>query len=198
LISFQLITFLSAQLSAEKSELQEEKTLLETETGRLQDQLNQSGENNQSALPGFHPGLTQFPCSLMMKASLPSKDTISQDPDQMPVSPFFSVAPFLHPAYQTYGMLGSRQPPYSHFLHPGQQHIQVKRPAARYPVPIHPTPVYPSKVVNASDPPVVATDLQLQTPGLTPSSEIQHSVFDQQHRDITTSTMVSFFPSTAK
>lgn len=196
---FQFITYLCAQLSVEKSELQEEKSLLETETGRLQDQLNQSVDNNQSAqLPGFHPGLmtnSQFSYPLMIKASLSSKDIISQDsiPDQthqMPVSPFFSVAPFLHPAYQTYGMLGSRQSPYSHFSHPGQ-HIHVGRPAARYPVPIHPTPIYPSKIAQAKalDPPTIVTDLQLQTP----SSKTQHSVSDQDQCENTTSTMVSFF-----
>jgi len=180
------------QLSAEKSELQEEKTHLETETGRLQDQLNQSGDKNQSVLPGFHPGLAQFPYSLMMKGVLPSKEIISQDSDQMPVSPFFSMAPFLHPAYQTFNMLGSRQPPYSHFPHPGPQ-IHVERPSARYPVPIHPTAVYPSKAVKASDPPVVATDLQLQTPGLTPSSKPQQSVSDQEQCENTTFTTVSLF-----
>lgn len=185
----------SRDLSVEKSELQEEKSLLETETGRLQDQLNQSVDNNQSAqLPGFHPGLmtnSQFSYPLMIKASLSSKDIISQDsiPDQthqMPVSPFFSVAPFLHPAYQTYGMLGSRQSPYSHFSHPGQ-HIHVGRPAARYPVPIHPTPIYPSKIAQAKalDPPTIVTDLQLQTP----SSKTQHSVSDQDQCENTTSTM---------
>lgn len=170
--------YLCAQLSAENDELQEEKTLLETQTGQLQDQLNQSGDNNQS---GFHPGFMANP-HLMMKASLPAKDMISQDSDQqMPVAPFFSVAPFLHPAYQTFGMFQCiRQPPYSPFSH------HVERPAARYPAPIHPTPVYASKILKASDPP---TDLQLQTPGLAPSSKTQHSVSDQEQ---TTSTTVSF------
>ena len=187
------------QLSQEKAELQEEKTLLETEVGRLEEQRDQSGDD-QGAATGWRidqPGLTtnsQFPYPLlpsMTKSPLPSKE-ISQDPN----SPFFSAAPFstfLHPAYQTYGMFGSRQSPYmphSPFTHPEHQ-IHVERPAARYPAPIHPTPVYPAAVPKSAqagvpDLPIVGTDLQLQTPGLT----TQPSVSEEERPDKTTSAKV--------
>jgi hypothetical protein len=138
----------SRDLTAEKAELQEEKTLLETQTGQLQKQLNQNGENNTTQT-GFN---IQFnPYSMMMKGGK----------EDAGLSPFFPVAPFMHPPYQTFGMLGPRQ------------HIHVERPAARYPVPIHPTPLYPSMILKPLDPP---TDLQLQTPGLqSPSSKSQRS-----------------------
>lgn len=144
------------QLTAEKAELEEEKTLLETQTGQLQEQLNQNGENN-TIQSGFN---LQFnPYSMMMKGAK----------EDAGVPPFFAVAPFMHPAYPTFGMLGPRQ------------HIHVERPAARYAVPIHPTPLYPSKPL---DPP---TDLQLQTPGLqSPSSKSSRSSKSQRSQENTT------------
>lgn len=197
---------LSAQLSQEKAELQEERRVLETEVGRLQDQRNRSTDN-QSAGTDWRmdqPGLVtnpQVPYSVvpsMTKSSLPSKNT-AQDPN----SPFFSATPFstfIHPAYQTHGMFGSRQSPYmphTRFPHPGQQ-IHVERPAARYPAPIHPTSIYfatasKNAQPKASDLPIVVTDLQLQTPGLTPSSTVQHSVSEHDHPDKTESPMVVSF-----
>ncbi|KAG0569210.1 hypothetical protein KC19_6G073700 [Ceratodon purpureus] len=184
----------SRDLGQEKAELQEEKNSLETEVVRLQDQRNQSGDN-QSAAPGWRMDQPvpmanpQFPyplMPLMTKSSLPSKD-VTQDPN----SPFFP--PFLHPAYQTFGMFGSRPSPYmphTHFPHPVQQ-IHVERPAARYPAPIHPTPTYPAAVpksAQASDTPAVGTDLLLQTPGLTLSSTNQHSVSEREQPEKTTPT----------
>lgn len=190
----------SRDLRREKAELQEEKTSLKTVVGRLQEQRNQSGDD-QSAATGWgmdQPGpMTnpQFPYPLVplmtKSALLPSKD-VPPDPN----SPFFSAAPFSAflqpPAYQTHGMFGSRQSPYIHFPHPGKQ-IHVERPAARYPAPLHPTPVYPAALsksaqAKASDLPVVGTDLRLQTPGLTASSTIQHSVSDHEQPEKKTST----------
>jgi hypothetical protein len=200
-----LLFNLFVQLRQEKAELQEEKTSLETEVGRLQEQRNQSGDDQSSATgwgmdqpgPMTNP---QFPYPLVplmtKSALLPSKD-VPPDPN----SPFFSAAPFSAflqpPAYQTHGMFGSRQSPYIHFPHPGKQ-IHVERPAARYPAPLHPTPVYPAALsksaqAKASDLPVVGTDLRLQTPGLTASSTIQHSVSDhEQPEKKTSTTAVSF------
>ncbi|XP_024389006.1 uncharacterized protein [Physcomitrium patens] len=193
----------SRDLTVERCELQEEKTLLETETERLEDLRKQNSEN-LSALAGWkmdHPGVltsSQYPCPLpvssMTKSSPPSKD-IHQDPssDQThhaPDSSFLPAAPFstfLHPAYQTYGVFGSRKSPfmsYNHYSHPGHT-THVERPAARYPAPIHPTPIYPVKgaQTKSTEPSVVATELQLQTPGLPPSPTHQQSLSGNEQRE---------------
>lgn len=186
------------QLSQEKLELREEKRALESETDRLQIQLKQNIDA-QNAMPGWMgmdlSGLMSAPqYSYAIPATLkPSKDTsevpateqMLQHHTSVPnPSPLLSIptpGPFLHPAFQAYGIFGAGQAgppaymPYAHFPHAGHHASHIERPYARYPSPIHPTPIYAVPVpkiahTKPAEAPGVVTDLQLQTPGVPPAT----------------------------
>ena len=166
-------------MSQEKRELWEEKTALETETKRLENQLSENlSTYNTTTVPEMDLSTlnaSQFAHLLPVKSFLsvqesPETPMTNSNGLEHSSDPSFVVPRIRACNIYSSGQIGSRYMPYPQVSQFGH-HIPVERPYARYASPIHPISISVQECAQtlSTDSQTVVTDLQLQMPGVATS-----------------------------